>query len=123
MTTVFFEAPHRIEQCVQSIVQVLGDSREVSICRELTKTYEQVVTGEAGDLLNQLKSGLIPQKGEFVLIVRGSEVSGEVMDVDAMLTALLEELPPSRAAAVAAKLTSHGKSDLYNRALQLKDGA
>lgn len=121
VTNIFFEAPHRIKQSVQSIVEIMGEKRELAICRELTKTYEQIVTGTAGELLNQLETGVIPHKGEFVLVLRGSGPSDEAMDVDELLSALLDELSPSRAASVAAKVTTHGKNDLYNRALQLKN--
>ncbi len=120
VTLIFFEAPHRIQQFVQSVVDIIGQDRELSICRELTKTYEQIVTGTAGELLARLKSESIPAKGEFVVLLRASESSHEQLDVDALLLALLEELSPSRAAAVAAKVTDHSKSDLYDRALKLK---
>ncbi len=121
MTVVFFEAPHRIQQCIQSVVDIMGEGRELSICRELTKTYEQIVTGRSGDLLSQLKSGKIPAKGEFVVVLRGSESSHDSLDVDGLIAALLEELSPSRAAVVAAKITSYSRKALYERALQLKE--
>ena len=120
VTLIFFEAPHRIQQFVQSVVEIMGQDRELSICRELTKTYEQIVTGTAGELLARLESDSIPAKGEFVVLLRASESSHEQLDVDALLLALLDELSPSRAAAVAAKVTDHSKSDLYDRALKLK---
>lgn len=120
VTNVFFEAPHRILQFVQSVVDILSAEREMSLCRELTKTFEQIVTGPAGDLLAQLESGLIPAKGEFVVVLRASKSSHDALDADSLLIALLEELPPSRAAAVAAKVTSHSKSELYERAMNLK---
>ncbi|MBO6564620.1 MAG: 16S rRNA (cytidine(1402)-2'-O)-methyltransferase [Pseudomonadales bacterium] len=120
VTLIFFEAPHRIQQFIQSVVDIMGQDRELAICRELTKTYEQIVTGSAGALLARLKSDSIPAKGEFVVLVRASESSPEQLDVDALLLALLEELSPSRAAAVAAKVTEYSKSDLYDRALNLK---
>jgi len=120
VTNVFFEAPHRIVQFVQSVVNVMGAEREMSLCRELTKNFEQIVTGPAGDLLAQLESGAIPVKGEFVVLLRASESSHNELDADSLLMALLEELSPSRAAAVAAKVTGHPKSELYERALNLK---
>ena len=119
-TSVFFEAPHRIRQCVQSIVDVIGGERELSVCRELTKTYEQIITAPAARVLDRLVSGAIPAKGEFVLVLRGSESSQSTTDADQLLGILLEELSPSRAAAVAARVTGQPRSELYERAMRLK---
>jgi len=63
-------------------------------------------------------TGQIPAKGEFVIVVEG-ETRGQSREVDEVLTALLEELAPSRAATVAARLTGRKKSELYERAIEL----
>ena len=122
LTHVCLEAPHRILQSIQALVSVLGDEREVSICREMTKTWEQIVTASAGDLLAQLVSGEIPAKGEFVVLVRGSESPARAdMETDVLLAALMEEMSPSRAAALAAKVTAGSRAELYARAVELGD--
>ena len=124
-TSVFFEAPHRIRQSVQSIVDVIGGERELSVCRELTKSWEQIVTASAASVLDRLVAGEIPEKGEFVLVLRGSEHlhdthSYNTMDADQLLAMLLEDLPPSRAAALAARITGQPRGELYELALRLK---
>ena len=118
-TLVFFEVPHRIEASLQSLEAAVGSERRLAICRELTKTFEQLVQGSVAELRGALSQGVIPQKGEFVLVLARGE-PGMDREADRLLMALLPELSPSKAAAVAARLTSETKSQLYQRALELK---
>ena len=118
-TMVFYEAPHRIEATIEEMVRVFGQERQMTLCRELTKTYEQIVTAPARDLLSRLQTRSIPAKGEFVVVVSGSE-TGASYDDDRLLTALLSELSPSKAAALAARVTGQAGDSLYQRALVLK---
>lgn len=118
-TLVLFEAPHRILACLTAIAEVMGDNRVVCVCRELTKTFEQIVTSPVVELVHRVESGDIPTKGEFVVIIAGS-ADEATFDHDELLQALLAELSPSRAAAVAAGLTGQPKKRLYERALALK---
>jgi 16S rRNA (cytidine1402-2'-O)-methyltransferase len=120
-TQVFFESPHRISETLRTIAEIMGRERQLSLCRELTKTFEQVVLGTVGEISERVSSGDIPSKGEFVLVLRGSN---EVLAVNAdhLLQALLVELSPSKSASVAAKVTDLSRSDLYDRALALKKG-
>jgi len=69
-TLVFFESVHRIGETLQLIAEIFG-TREITICRELTKKFEEIRTGQAGE-----SPGWFPQsrqKGEFVIIIRGAE--------------------------------------------------
>jgi 16S rRNA (cytidine1402-2'-O)-methyltransferase len=118
-TQVFFESPHRINETLRAITEIMGPKRQLSLCRELTKTFEQVVLGTVGEISERVGSGDIPSRGEFVLVLRGSD---EVLAVNAdhLLQTLLTELSPSKAASVAAKVTDLSRSDLYDRALALK---
>ena len=120
-TQVFFESPHRITESLRVMAEIMGPDRQMSLCRELTKTFEQVVLGTVGGISERISSGDIPSRGEFVLVLRGSD---EVLAVDAdhLLQTLLAELSPSKAASVAAKVTDLSRSDLYDRALALKKG-
>lgn len=121
-TMVFFEAPHRITEMIQSIADVLGDERQVALCRELTKTHEQVFTGTAKDVLAALREETVPQLGEFVVVVAGTP-SQSAYDADSLLVTLMSELPTSKAAAVAAKILGEPRAGLYQRALELKGKA
>lgn len=66
-TVVFFEAPHRIKASLQDIAESLGD-RNIVICRELSKRYEEVIRGTPLKILGLLSA----PKGEFTVVVEGS---------------------------------------------------
>ena len=118
-TQVFFESPHRINETLRAMKEIMGSKREISLCRELTKAFEQVVLGTVGEISERVASGDIPSRGEFVLVLRGSDVVLAV-NADHLLQTLLGELSPSKAASVAAKVTDLSRADLYDRALALK---
>jgi 16S rRNA (cytidine1402-2'-O)-methyltransferase len=67
-TVVLYESPHRISKCIDEIVEYCGPDRPVTICRELTKLYEEMIRGTAEELKNQLseRSNL---KGEIVVVI------------------------------------------------------
>src|SRR3989449_9667740 len=71
-TQVFYEAPHRVKQAVEDIVDVLGEGRHIVIAREVTKTHGEFLRGRAGEVLEGLKSrGEI--KGEITLLIGKAE--------------------------------------------------
>ncbi|RIN23824.1 16S rRNA (cytidine(1402)-2'-O)-methyltransferase [Staphylococcus succinus] len=70
-TLIIYESPHRVKDTLKTI-QKVDKNRKVSLGRELTKKFEQITTSNVGDLLNQLQEGLIPTKGEFVLLIEGA---------------------------------------------------
>jgi len=67
-TMVFFEAPHRIEVVLQDMAEVFGEKRRAALCRELTKTYEEVRRGSLGELVAWAAAGV---RGEITLVVAG----------------------------------------------------
>src|SRR5690606_2370694 len=66
-TMVFYEAPHRILECLVDMEACFGASREVTLARELTKTFETIVHGTFGDLLAFVQGDPNQQRGEIVL--------------------------------------------------------
>ena len=72
-TMIFYEAPHRILKTMELMLEVLGD-REVSLSREISKKYESVYRGKITELLPSLEN----IKGEFVIVVSGSEIESLV---------------------------------------------
>ena len=71
-TMVFFEAPHRVHAALQALASVLGGGRRAVVCRELTKTYEEVRRGTLGELLSWAKDGVL---GECTIVVAGASAS------------------------------------------------
>ena len=93
--------------------------RTVSVARELTKRYEEVVTGTPGDLAARYADA--PPKGESVLVIHPPETRAAApQDVDAMLRAALAEHRVKDAAALVAEATGLPKRDLYARALAIR---
>jgi len=122
-TLVLYEAPHRIIECVEDIAKVLGDERQITFCRELTKTFETIYTCPVNRASVWLQADTNQQRGEFVLliepapVVETQEISAEAQRV---LKCLLAELPLKQAVALATEITNLKKNDLYEFALKLK---
>jgi 16S rRNA (cytidine1402-2'-O)-methyltransferase len=104
------------------MVRVFGESRQIVMARELTKTYETFLAGTLAEVLGQVASDSNQQKGEIVLILKGADSEEGVDDVEQqrVLSLLLDELPLKQAAALAAKITGGQKNALYQMALDQK---
>jgi 16S rRNA (cytidine1402-2'-O)-methyltransferase len=117
---VLFEAPHRVRELLTLMTDVLDPGRRVVLARELTKKFETIEVHRAADL-GSLDAD---ERGEYVVLVDASEAAAA--DVDAVtrrwLDALLQELPPARAAAIASRASGQPRDVLYRLALQLKTG-
>jgi 16S rRNA (cytidine1402-2'-O)-methyltransferase len=68
-TVVMYESPHRIIKLVEEIVQLLGANRELALCREISKKFQETLIMPADGLLMHLKN--YPPKGEIVLVLKG----------------------------------------------------
>ncbi len=119
-TQIFYESPHRLTKSIGTFEKIFGEDRIIVIARELTKTFEQIVRGSVGQIRAKVKSGEIIVKGEFVILLQGQLNSPSDLDATRVLTELLLELPMSKAAEVAAKLTGQPRKKLYKLALSLR---
>ena len=70
-TTVFYESPHRILKTLESLKKHLDEKRRIVLARELTKIYEEMVTGTAQEILQYFEKNKDKVKGEFVVVVEG----------------------------------------------------
>lgn len=122
-TLIFYEAPHRILECVTDMIDVFGTQRQLILARELTKLFETIHGGTLGDTLAWLQADVHQQKGEFVLLLSGAEIpdKSEVSEqARHTLTCLLDELPLKQAVKLATQITGENKNTLYQWALDLK---
>ena len=118
-TLIFYEAPHRIEETIQSLYEGLGN-RPITVGRELTKKFETFTRTTLLELRNDFNQ--IVEKGEFVLLVGGSEtVTDETVVEEVVLSpleaalALIEEgVPKKEAARQIAKERGLSRRDVYN---------
>ncbi len=123
VTLVLYEAPHRIVECVEDLAKILGESRKITFCRELTKTFETIYTCTLNEARDWLQADLNQQRGEFVLLIEAAPVvEAEEISTEAqrVLKCLLAELPLKQAVALATEITNLKKNDLYEFALALK---
>lgn len=105
-TLVFYEAVHRLPAVLSDLAEVLGDAREATLGRELTKLHEQVMHGSLASLLTAAASGEVTLKGECVLVVAGSPArDADTGEARRVLSVLSAELPPRQAVALAAAIT------------------
>jgi len=115
---VLLEAPHRIEALAQALA-ALGE-RRITVCRELTKQFEQIETLAAQDLSAWLAEKPDRQRGEFVLVLHDAPVAVSAGEGLRVLQVLLPELPLKTAVKLAAEITGESKNQLYDLALSLK---
>jgi 16S rRNA (cytidine1402-2'-O)-methyltransferase len=121
-TLVFYEAPHRVLECLQAMAMAFGPGREAVLAREVTKAFETIRRGSLEELAAFVAGDSNQRKGEIVLLVAGAreratEVPAEAV---ALLQRLSRELPAKTAAAVVADLTGLRKKQLYEFLLDLK---
>jgi len=123
-TLIFYEAPHRILECLQDMREVFGDDRPALLARELTKTFETLQGLPLAELCEWVAADSNQQRGECVVLVAGwlapegeEAVSAEALRV---LDLLMAEMPLKRAAALAAEITGVRKNVLYQVALERK---
>ncbi len=115
-TLVFYESAHRIEESLDDLSTGFGPTRRAVLARELTKRFETLLDGDLDALRRRLAEDADQRRGEFVLIVTGASD-----DAEAKLAAgrrlyarLVQELPPSRAAKLAAELSGAPRQALYS---------
>jgi 16S rRNA (cytidine1402-2'-O)-methyltransferase len=122
-TLIFYESPHRILESLKDMSEVFGGAREAVLARELTKQFETLHAGALAELLEWVGRDADQQLGEFVILIHGvPRAEREAVDEEAVrvLKILLDELPVSQAAALAARITGLKKNKLYDYALTLR---
>ena len=112
-TIIFYEAPHRIKETMELILEIFGD-RVVSLSREISKKYESIYRGNISDLIPTLEN----IKGEFVVVVSGfddSNISSNDMDIISRVNYYIKNgLNSMDAIKLVAKENNLKKSDVYN---------
>ena len=115
-TTIFFESPKRVLNTFKELKSFIGSSRRVSLAKEISKRHETIITNSIEEIINFLEDKPEHQKGEFVILIEGNkevDINEQKKLLSEIMPHLLEELSPSKAAKVAAKITKLNKDICY----------
>ncbi|MGB8939694.1 MAG: 16S rRNA (cytidine(1402)-2'-O)-methyltransferase [Streptomyces sp.] len=124
-TLVYFEAPHRIDDTLVAMAEAFGDERRAAVCRELTKTYEEVKRGSLKELAEWAADGV---RGEITVVVEGApEKSPGDLGPEELVRRVLvrEEAGERRKEAIAAVAAEAGlpKRDVFDAVVAAKNAA
>lgn len=121
-TLIFYESPHRVLDSLMAMVDAFGADRRVVLAREISKTFETILSAPLHELIQTVRDDANQQRGEIVLLVQGYAApklqQGLVPETERLLRILLDELPLKQAAALAARITGEKKNTLYKWALE-----
>jgi 16S rRNA (cytidine1402-2'-O)-methyltransferase len=117
VTLIFLEAPHRVAETLQDMLAIFGSEREVTLARELTKSFETIRRLPLEKMWSWVTDDVNQQRGELVLLLGPpAKQSATTVTEGALriLRLLSEELPPRKASALTAEITGARARDLYN---------
>ncbi|KZC17235.1 rRNA (cytidine-2'-O-)-methyltransferase [Rhodanobacter sp. FW510-R12] len=114
-TVIFYESSHRVAESLADMRDVFGADREAVLARELTKLFETVLGEPLGLLAARVAADPDQQRGECVVLVagRGEEADAKLAEGRRVFAILREELPPAKAAKLAAAISGAPRKDLY----------
>lgn len=125
VAVVMFESPHRIVDSLKDLMATVGDMRIVTVARELTKRFEQIVQMPLQALLDWIQEDENRQRGEFVLILspdkQAKDSDEQLIYLDSLLEVMLAQVSLKDAVKMATKLTKLPKDIVYSRALAFKE--
>ncbi len=124
-TMVFYESPHRLLESLQAFAEVFESDRPMGVARELTKQFEQFVSGSVREVLDYFLQHPDKVRGEFVLMLQGApKVETELVGVgeDLIRILLAQGLPVKQVSQIVAEYLGLKKNAVYQQVLALKDG-
>lgn len=114
-TLIFYESSHRVAESLADMCAVFGDTREAVLARELTKLFETVIDEPLAQLAARVVADPDQQRGEHVILVAGcgETVDAQLAEGRRVFAILREELPPAKAAKLAAAISGAPRKALY----------
>lgn len=120
-TCVFFESPRRLADCLRDAADILGSERRAVVCRELTKTHEEVVRGSLGELAHWAADGVL---GEVTVVLAGATPKADPDALVAEVNGLVDggmRVKDACAQVIAANPGSPSRRALYDAVLRARD--
>lgn len=122
-TLILYEAPHRLRQTLQDLVEILDETREITLARELTKLHEEFWRGTIGEAIAHYR--IREPQGEFTVVIAGAELSQPLLSESALKAELQnlirQGLSRSQASRQLAQQTSLPRRQIYQLALSIAD--
>ena len=113
-----FESANKINKTLQDLIDILGN-REMAICREMTKKFEEIITGKISDIAQKIVSKKL--KGEIVIVLYGDNKKDQEINLDEIINSFEGEYRPSELAKIISDQTGFSKSIIYNKIIRLKE--
>lgn len=120
-TFIFYESTHRILSCIEDIMLIFGEDASMVLAKELTKSFEKILSGPVSIIQQWLLEDHQRCKGEFVLLFPPQALENHQAQDEKLLNILLEELPLKQAVKIASALSTTPKNELYQQALMVKN--
>ena len=117
-TIILFESANKINKTLQDLIDILGN-REIAICREMTKKFEEIITGKISDIAQKIVSKKL--KGEIVIVLYGDNKKDQEINLDEIINSFEGEYRPSELAKIISDQTGFSKSIIYNKIIRLKE--
>lgn len=114
-TLVLYESSHRVAECCADLVAVFGAKREAALLREITKLHETHLGMTLGEIAARVETDSEQRLGEFALVIagRGEDAEAKLTEGRRVFAILREELPPAKAAKLAAAISGAPRKALY----------
>ncbi len=116
-TVIYYESPKRIHNSLETLRLVLGDERQIALCREVTKKFEEVVRGSLAHVCEVLKTRTL--KGEIVLVVDRNRETASDEDMEGALKTALLTMSLKDASAHVAEMLKLPRRHVYQAALEM----
>ena len=117
-TSIVFESPKRIKKTLINLQKFVGKNRKISLCKEMTKIYEDVFRGKISEIIKDIENNQINLKGELVLVIEGADNKIDLNISSQIKKEFLSKLSASDSAKLISMLTGKNKRDIYKKLIE-----
>ena len=117
-TIIIFETANRINKTLKDLIDILGN-RKIAICREMTKKFEEIITGSIDYVAKEIASKKL--KGEIVIVLYSDKQKDEEINLEEIINSFKGEYRPSELAKIISDQTGFSKNIIYNKIIKLKE--
>ena len=117
-TSIVFESPKRIKKTLNNLQKFVGKNRKISLCKEMTKIYEDVFRGKISEIIKDIENDQINLKGELVLVIEGANNKVDLNINMQIRKEFLTKLSASDSAKLISMLTGKNKRDIYKKLIE-----